>query len=110
MEIPSQQRAQENKPQRRMGRVQRYRIVRCIVPLILNLDLNLDADLDLNRAQARIMMRLAILDDYQRAALAMADWESLRPAVEVRTFHDTLAGEDALAERLRDFEIIVAMR
>lgn len=55
-------------------------------------------------------MRLAILDDYQKAALTMADWEGLRPGVELQTFHDTLASEDAVAERLRDFEIIVAMR
>jgi phosphoglycerate dehydrogenase-like enzyme len=55
-------------------------------------------------------MRLAILDDYQKVALAMAGWDSLRPAVEVQTFHDTLASEDAVAERLRDFEIVVAMR
>ena len=56
------------------------------------------------------MMRLAILDDYQRAALAMADWDSLRPAIEVQAFHEILASEDAVAERLRDFEILVAMR
>jgi phosphoglycerate dehydrogenase-like enzyme len=56
------------------------------------------------------MKRLAILDDYQDAALAMADWESLRNAVEVRVFHDTPATEDAVAERLREFEIVVAMR
>jgi phosphoglycerate dehydrogenase-like enzyme len=56
------------------------------------------------------MMRLAILDDYQHAALGLADWDSLRPAVTVQTFHDTITDEDALAERLRDFEIIVAMR
>jgi phosphoglycerate dehydrogenase-like enzyme len=55
-------------------------------------------------------MRLAILDDYQNAALAMADWNILLPTVEVQTFHDTLASEDSVAERLRDFEIIVAMR
>lgn len=55
-------------------------------------------------------MRLAILDDYQSVALAMADWKSLGPAIEVQTFHDTLASEDAVAERLRDFEIVVAMR
>jgi phosphoglycerate dehydrogenase-like enzyme len=54
--------------------------------------------------------RLAILDDYQRAALSMADWDSLGPAVDVHVFHDTLASEDAVAERLSDFEIIVAMR
>ncbi|MGH9772315.1 MAG: NAD(P)-dependent oxidoreductase, partial [Candidatus Acidiferrales bacterium] len=55
-------------------------------------------------------MRLAILDDYQHAALAMADWDSLRPAVSPQTFQDAFANEAAAAERLRDFEIVVAMR
>ena len=55
-------------------------------------------------------MRLAILDDYQNVALSMADWDGLRPGVEIQTFHDTLASEDAVAERLCDFEIVVAMR
>jgi phosphoglycerate dehydrogenase-like enzyme len=55
-------------------------------------------------------MRLAILDDYQNVALTMADWDGLRPSVQIQTFHDTLASEDAAAERLRDFEIVVAMR
>src|ERR1700730_6824477 len=55
-------------------------------------------------------MRLAILDDYQNVALAMADWDGLRPGVEIQIFHGTLTSEDAVAERLRDFEIVVAMR
>ena len=55
-------------------------------------------------------MRLAILDDYQKAALSMADWDSLRPGVEIQTFHDPFPSEDAAAEQLRDFEIVVAMR
>jgi phosphoglycerate dehydrogenase-like enzyme len=55
-------------------------------------------------------MRLAILDDYQNVALKMADWDGLRPGVEIETFHDTLASEDAVAQRLGDFEIVVAMR
>ncbi|HVB55400.1 MAG TPA: D-2-hydroxyacid dehydrogenase family protein [Candidatus Acidoferrales bacterium] len=55
-------------------------------------------------------MRLAILDDYQHAALAMADWDSLRPEVSPQTFQDAFANEAAAAERLRDFEIVVAMR
>src|SRR5467141_5224545 len=55
-------------------------------------------------------MRLAILDDYQKAALALADWDGLRPGVEIQTFHETLASEDAVAEALAEFEIVVAMR
>ena len=55
-------------------------------------------------------MRLAILDDYQNVALSMADWDGLRPSLEIQTFRDTLKSEDAVAERLCDFEIVVAMR
>ncbi len=55
-------------------------------------------------------MRIAVLDDYQDVALRMADWDSLSPDAEVQAFHDHLAGEDAVAARLADFEIVVAMR
>ena len=54
--------------------------------------------------------RVAILDDYQQVALALADWKSLGSDVNVQAFHERLSGEDALAERLGDFEAIVAMR
>jgi phosphoglycerate dehydrogenase-like enzyme len=40
----------------------------------------------------------------------VADWDGLRRSVEIQTFHDTIASEDAVAKRLRDFEIVVAMR
>jgi phosphoglycerate dehydrogenase-like enzyme len=56
------------------------------------------------------MTRVAILDDYQDIALAMADWRSLGREVTVEAFHERLAGEDALVKRLADFEVIVAMR
>jgi phosphoglycerate dehydrogenase-like enzyme len=56
------------------------------------------------------MARVAILDDYQGAALSSADWKSLGPEVTVEAFHESLSGEDVLAERLGDFEVIVAMR
>jgi len=56
------------------------------------------------------MTRIAILDDYQDAALSLADWASLGPAVTLQAFRDTIADETRLAARLQDFEIIVAMR
>jgi phosphoglycerate dehydrogenase-like enzyme len=56
------------------------------------------------------MLRLAILDDYQNVALSMANWEGLKSKLEVQVFHDTLSAEDAVAQRLHDFEIVVAMR
>jgi len=57
-----------------------------------------------------VSLRAAILDDYQAVALAAADWASLKPAVEVTAFHDTLADSAQVAARLADFEIVVAMR
>jgi phosphoglycerate dehydrogenase-like enzyme len=56
------------------------------------------------------MTRVAILDDYQDVALAMAEWRNLGPEVTVEAFHERLGGEDALVKRLADFEVIVAMR
>ncbi len=56
------------------------------------------------------MKRLAILDDYQDAALEMADWDTLRSDVEIHEFHAPFESEDEAAERLRDFEFVVAMR
>ena len=55
-------------------------------------------------------MRVAILDDYQRVALSMADWPSIGAGVSVHPFHDRLGTEDQVAERLRNFDVIVAMR
>lgn len=56
------------------------------------------------------MKKLAILDDYQGVALAMADWSPLKGDVEVTVFRDHLADEDEVAARLKDFEIIMIMR
>jgi phosphoglycerate dehydrogenase-like enzyme len=55
-------------------------------------------------------MRVAVLDDYQAVALAMGPWDELGDAVAVTVFTDHVAGDDALIERLADFEVVVAMR
>ena len=54
-------------------------------------------------------MRVAILDDYQGIALSTADWTSLAPAVSIHPFDQRIPSEE-LAERLRPFDAIVAMR
>jgi phosphoglycerate dehydrogenase-like enzyme len=54
--------------------------------------------------------RVALLDDYQGVALSMADWKSLPTGTEVVVFKDHLADEDAVAARLADFDIIMALR
>jgi len=56
------------------------------------------------------MTCVAILDDYQRVALRMADWGTLPDGAAVTVFDDHLADPDAVAARLRDFEVVVAMR
>ena len=55
-------------------------------------------------------MKVAVLDDYQSVAADMADWNSLPAGIEVTYFSDHLADEDALAERLADFDIVMGMR
>ena len=54
--------------------------------------------------------KLAILDDYQRVALELADWSGLPGDVEITVFDDNLADLGAVAERLAPFEILAAMR
>ena len=55
-------------------------------------------------------MRLAILDDYEEAALKLADWESLGSAIEMDVYRDHLGEIDALADRLLPYDILVIMR
>ena len=55
-------------------------------------------------------MRCAIIDDYQDAALRCADWSLVAGEVEIVTFRDHLHDEDAVAARLKDFEIVCIMR
>lgn len=54
------------------------------------------------------MVRVAVLDDYQRVAATMADWGSL--AVQVDFFSDHVSDVDRLVERLSPYEVVVAMR
>jgi phosphoglycerate dehydrogenase-like enzyme len=56
------------------------------------------------------MPNVAVLDDYHGVALQMADWSVLAPHCRVQVFCDHLTDLDALAERLRDFEIVTCMR
>lgn len=55
------------------------------------------------------MPKIAILDDYAKSALDMAEWGSL-PGFEAVSFDDNLVEHDALVERLKDFEVVCAMR
>ena len=56
------------------------------------------------------MARIAVLDDYQGVALSVGGWERLPDDCAVEAFRDHLKEEDALAQRLQSFDIVVAMR
>ncbi|HUK61625.1 MAG TPA: D-2-hydroxyacid dehydrogenase family protein [Stellaceae bacterium] len=56
------------------------------------------------------MMRVAILDDYQKAALRLADWGRLHPDATIAAFPDHISDEAELAHRLHTFECVVLMR
>ena len=56
------------------------------------------------------MMRVAVLDDYQGAALKSADWSSLHPDATMEAFPQHIADEAELARRLHTFECVVLMR
>ncbi len=56
------------------------------------------------------MMKIAILDDWQRIARQCADWSALEAKAEVAFFHRAFADEEEAAKALADFDIIMAMR
>jgi phosphoglycerate dehydrogenase-like enzyme len=56
------------------------------------------------------IMKVAVLDDWQRIAEACADWSALRARAEVVFFHEAFASEDEAAAKLADFEVVMAMR
>ena len=53
---------------------------------------------------------IAVLDDYQNAALRLADWSVLDGRAAVTVFNDHLADPDAVVERLKGFEVLCVMR
>jgi len=55
-------------------------------------------------------LHCAILDDYQRVALSMADWESIADRVDVAVLHDHVDDRAKLVEALAPFQVVVAMR
>src|SRR5271156_4415114 len=54
--------------------------------------------------------RVAIFDDYQDAALSLADWSALDERATVTVFNDHLASPDAVVDRLKPFDIVCVMR
>ncbi|MFE6523905.1 D-2-hydroxyacid dehydrogenase family protein [Streptomyces sp. NPDC057794] len=55
-------------------------------------------------------LRCAVLDDFQKVATEVADWSVVADDVEVVSFDRHLDGEDALADALAGFDIVVTLR
>ncbi|HEX8013454.1 MAG TPA: D-2-hydroxyacid dehydrogenase family protein [Casimicrobiaceae bacterium] len=56
------------------------------------------------------MTSIAVLDDWQNVARASADWSPVLARADVRFFHDAFDGEDAAAQALSPFEIVLTIR
>jgi phosphoglycerate dehydrogenase-like enzyme len=57
-----------------------------------------------------VASRVAILDDYQAAAVEFADWSQLPADTEVVPFREHINDDDELVALLRGFDVVVAMR
>ena len=57
-----------------------------------------------------MVVRCAILDDYQNVALKVADFSKVNGEVEFKTFNEHLGGSDKVIAALKGFQIVVAMR
>jgi len=55
-------------------------------------------------------INVAVLDDYQGAALSIVDWSKVSDRANITAFQDHLADQDTLAERLTPFDVVCVMR
>jgi phosphoglycerate dehydrogenase-like enzyme len=55
-------------------------------------------------------IKIAVLDDYQRVALASADWSPLMELAEITIFDDHQVDEDDIVARLSPYHILSVMR
>jgi phosphoglycerate dehydrogenase-like enzyme len=62
------------------------------------------------KPEAHSPVRIAVLDDYQGAALQMADWSALDGRAVVSVFRDHLSDPAAVVARLQPFDVVCVMR
>jgi phosphoglycerate dehydrogenase-like enzyme len=55
-------------------------------------------------------LQIAVLDDYQRVALSLADWTTLASRASITVFHDHLPDADDVVRRLTPFNVVCVMR
>ena len=56
------------------------------------------------------MVKVAVLDDWQDIARTSADWSALEAKTDLSFFAEAFGGEDAAADALADFDILLTMR
>lgn len=56
------------------------------------------------------MIRVAVLDDWQRVARSCADWSPLTARADVKFFEEPFGSEDAAAVALKSFDVLLATR
>ena len=55
--------------------------------------------------------KLALLDDYQKVALKMADWDRLKKrGVEITVFHEPFSSVEDAARKLAPFDMLGLLR
>lgn len=62
------------------------------------------------RDEEDMMLRIALLDDYQDVATGLVPWTDRLRGATVEAFTEHIADVDRLAARLASFEVVVAMR
>ncbi len=56
-------------------------------------------------------IKLALLDDYQKVAMRMADWDRLKKrGVEITVFHEPFKSVDDAAQKLAPFQVLQLLR
>jgi phosphoglycerate dehydrogenase-like enzyme len=58
----------------------------------------------------RTPLKIAILDDYQNAALSLADWSFVASRADITVFTDHVSGHESVVKRLKPFDVICLMR
>lgn len=57
-----------------------------------------------------VAVKVAVLDDYPKLAMQMADWSPLKDRAAITVFNDHVVGADAIVERLYPFDVVSIMR
>jgi phosphoglycerate dehydrogenase-like enzyme len=58
----------------------------------------------------RLLVRVAVLDDYQQVALKFADWSQIEGRAQIVVFNEPFASASDVVAKLRPFDVVCVMR